>query len=86
VIESKDDLLEELRKLSAAWRTRSARKALAALDRAWPSYPIMTTADWSHLLDALKRVKNDAAAELTEPELASLNEAIVLLEAWVYRC
>lgn len=86
MIESKDDLLEEVRKLSAAWRTRSARKALAVLDRAWPPFPIMTTSDWGHLLDALKNVRTEAAEEITEQEVASLNEAIVLLEAWVYRC
>ena len=86
MIENKDELLEELRKLSAAWRTRSARKATAALDQAWPPHPIMTTSDWSHLLDTLKKVKSAGAAEITEQELASLNEAIVLLEAWVYRC
>ena len=86
MIESKHDLLEEIRKLSAAWRTRSARKATAALDAAWPPFPIMTSGDWAHLLDALKKVRTDGAGEITEQELASLNEAILLLEAWVYRC
>ncbi len=86
MIESKDDLLEEIRKLSAAWRTRSARKATAALDLAWPPHPVMTNMDWSHLLEALKKARTDGSAEITEPELSRLNEAIVLLEAWIYRC
>jgi len=86
VIESKDDLLEALRKLSAAWRTRSARKATAALDQAWPPYPVMSSSDWAHLLAALKKARTDGAKEITEPETAILDEAILLLEAWVHPC
>ncbi len=86
MIETKDDLLEEIRKLSAAWRTRSARKAVAALDQAWPPHPVMSSLDWAHLLDVLKRVRADGKDEITEQESASLSEAILLLEAWVYRC
>ncbi len=86
MIESKDDLLEEIRKLSAAWRTRSARKAIAALDTAWPPMPIMTSGDWAHLLEALKKVRTEGIGEITGQELASLDEAILLLEAFVYRC
>ena len=86
MIESKDDLLEVIRKLSAAWRTRSARKATAALQTAWPPFPIMTSADWAQLLEALKKARTDGAEEITEAERASLDEAIVLLEAWVHPC
>lgn len=86
MIESKEDLLDELRKLSAAWRTRGARKSIAALGQAWPPFPIMTTSDWAHLLETLKKVRSEGSGEITEPELGTLNEAIVLLEAWIYRC
>ncbi len=86
MIESKDDLLEELRKLSAAWRTRSARRSLAALNQAWPPFPVMSTSDWGELLEALKKARTDGAEEITESERGTLDEAILLLEAWVYRC
>lgn len=46
----------------------------------------MTSADWAHLLDALKKARAEGIGEITEPEFASLDEAILVLEAWVYRC
>ncbi len=86
MIETRDDLLEQIAKLAEAWRRRGEQKALAALGTSWPSQPEMTSAQWADLLAALQRARTSAAGEITTQERATLDEAILLLEAWIYRC
>jgi hypothetical protein len=47
--------------------------------------PIMTSEDWSQLLDALQQSRK-ALGEITREEREAIDEIALVLEAWVYRC
>ena len=81
---SEERLFQEIRRLVEAW---CDRRALVALRCILNGYPLVNrlTDGWADLMIALQNVGAFACGELTEEELAMVNECVRVTERVVYR-
>jgi hypothetical protein len=81
---SASEVQREIDRLVNAWCDRRCLGALREILRGWPLSSGLTD-DWAQLLDALEKVRAFARAQLTEEELARLEDVIHDVGGFVYR-